>query len=1062
MSDAMRIIPFEQFMNWMVDELHARKSIFDYPRARIFRKQNGRWLPLFNEALEIPLGPAAGPHTQMAQNIVTAYLAGGRFFELKTVQKLDQLHIPRPCIEAQDEGYNVEWSQELRLEESFEEYVKTWFALHFLQALFQKPNAHFVRGFIFNMSVGYDLKGIQSPKMDWFINGLIDAGNETLFKNYRDFILNWLSQKATRKKIETLPGLPSDFAYQNVLATFENISAHISQSVTVSTMHGCPPEEIEAICTYLLKEKKLHTYVKLNPTLLGFEQVSDILKRLGYHYMELDAAAFEHDLQYAQAVPMIRRLQAVASEQQRDFGVKLTNTLGMKNRLDRLPGDEMYMSGRALYPLTVNLAARLAGDFEGALNISFSGGATVQNIPAILKTGIFPVTMVTDLLKPGGYLRLQQMVENLEQLDWPQWLSGKRLDVEKLKALAAQALSDARYRKERRQVESIKVKKSLPMFDCYLAPCREACPIHQDVAEYIRLVEEERYLDALRVILQTNPLPHITGYICDHQCMFHCTRWDYEDPVYIREMKRVAAEKAWEEFLQRYGDHLKPDHWNDVKVAIIGAGPAGLSAAYFLARAGFKVTVFEKEARAGGVVQNVIPDFRLPQYAIERDVDLIKRHGVELIFNARDININELKAQGFKYVFVAIGAGRPRKLSLNPSDGPVVDALEFLLDYKQGKTFRPGKRVAVIGGGNSAMDAARAAKRLPGVQEVFIVYRRTRAYMPADREEVEAALEEGVIFKELLLPVAFEKGKLTCQKMQLAEKGEDGRRQVKPLAGALEMLEVDAVISAIGEMVDESFLQKNGIKLVSASRESLMVETNVPGVFIGGDALRGPSTVVESIADGKRVAERIMQKEAIDMKREPEPGKLIDQQKLTDDLILRKGQIRSLQTEPLAEAARCVSCNVVCDKCVEVCPNRANVALPITNGASGFKDLAQIVHLDGLCNECGNCETFCPYQGKPYRDKITIFWTEEDFLNSANEGFLLISANGKFKFKVRFKNQIGEVRLNEEGHIVSTDIEQLKAPNHPWGSLLKEVALRHRYLLNPLQTIDKIPQKKEV
>ncbi len=1057
MSDIMRIIPFEWFMNWMVDELQAKQKIFDYPLPKIFRKNTGSSWSFLGEKLDTPLGPAAGPHTQMAQNIVVAYLAGGRFFELKTVQKLDQLQIPRPCIEALDEGYNVEWSQELRLEESFEEYVKAWFALHFLQGLFQESD----RGFIFNMSVGYDLKGIQSPKMDWFINGLIDASNETIFKDYQYFILQWLKNDGVRKKIVALPGLNPAFSYENLIAVFEEIPAEISRSVTVSTMHGCPPEEIEAICSYLLKEKKLHTYVKLNPTLLGFEQVSDILKKLGYHYMELDPAAFEHDLQYQQAVPMIQQLQKIASEEQRVFGIKLSNTLGMKNRAKRLPGDEMYMSGRALYPLTIHLAAKLVNEFDGKLNISFSGGATLHNVQSILETGIAPVTMVTDLLKPGGYLRLQQMVEKIEEHDWPEWMAGQKINLQKLNKLAEHSLVDEYYRKERRQVESIKIKETLPTFDCYLSPCQEACPIHQDVAEYIRLVEEERYLEALQVILQTNPLPHITGYICDHQCMFHCTRWDYEDPVYIREMKKVAAENAWDEFLEKYSDQLKSEK-NGVKVAVIGAGPAGLSAGYFLARAGFNVTIFEKESQAGGVVQNVIPDFRLPQYAIDRDVDLIKRHGVEFKFNAKSVNIDELKKEGFKYVFIAIGAGRPRKLTLNPAQGVVLDALDFLLDFKQTDQIKLGKRVAVIGGGNSAMDAARAAKRLSGVEEVFIVYRRTKEYMPADREEFEAAVEEGVVFKELLLPVAFEQGKLICQKMQLAEKGKDGRRMVKPVPDAFEILEVDAVVSAIGEMVDETFLQKNGIKLDSASKEKLILETNVPGVFIGGDALRGPSTVVESIADGKRVAELIMQKEKMEVQPKTDPRELIDQSKLKSDLLQRKGLIKPLQSDPLQEAARCVSCNFVCDKCIEVCPNRANVAIPVFNGNSTFKDFAQIVHLDGFCNECGNCETFCPYQGRPYQDKITIFWTEEDFLNSSNEGFLLLSADGDFKFKVRFKNKIGGLCLNEEGHIVSTDFEQLKVPNHPWGSLLREVVLQHGYLLNPFQDIVKILQKDEV
>ena len=1050
MSDKMRPIPFENLLDWIVQELHRSHSIFGIPRERFFHKPSSATITIFGEVLETPLGPAAGPHTQLTQNIVTAYLVGGRFMELKTVQKLDRLEIDKPCIDAQDEGYNVEWSQELTLEQSYAEYLKAWFLLHFLKewlGLSAVPE----RGFVFNMSVGYDLEGIKTPRMDRFINELMDASQSELFHSYKKILLEKLQQPEFRELLEQAAGEASQERVEHLMETVQTISPHISRSVTLSTMHGCPPEEIEAIARYLIAEKGLHTYVKLNPTLLGYDTVRHMLNELGYGYMELDRGAFEHDLQYADAVPMIRRLQAFAAEHGREFGIKLSNTLGMRNTLKRLPGEEMYMSGRSLFPLTINLAARLAAEFDGALNISYSGGASIYNVERILQTGIFPVTLVTELLKPGGYLRLQQMVTRVESRDWTNWFNGKRIDTAVLTELAEAAVGDRYYHKERREVESIKISRPLPQTDCYLSPCREACPIHQDVAEYIRLVEEGRYLEAFEVIVETNPLPHITGYICDHQCMYHCTRWDYEDPVYIREMKKVAAEAAYEAYLEKHAAHLVPPS-NGIKVAVVGAGPAGLSAAYFLAKAGFQVTVFEKEARAGGVVQHVIPPFRLPQSAIDRDVEFVRRHGVQFVFGAREnFSVAELKSQGFQYIFIGIGAARPRHLKLRGSGGLQLEALEFLRRYRKEEKISLGKTVAVVGGGNTAMDAARAALRSPGVETVYLIYRRTRQYMPADLEEYQAAIAEGVIFRELLLPVGWENGALKCQRMELGEREADGRRSVHPVEGAFEYLPVDTVISAIGEEVEYRYLVENGILFDERQRVLVNRETNettVENVFIGGDALRGPSTVVESIADGKKAAEAIIRKAGFTVKPLPDFRQLFDNGKRLEEITLRKGTVVPMSTEDHhQEAARCLACNLVCDKCVEVCPNRANVAIAVPSGNGAFRDAKQIVHLDGMCNECGNCETFCPYQGAPYKEKITIFWNEADFTDSQNEGFYRISQNGSSVFRVRYGGKVGRVEFNADGSLRHSDWPEETKGFHQFLEVLKAVEREYGYLL---------------
>jgi putative selenate reductase len=275
MGEIMRPIPFAGMLEWMKGEYEKQRSIFGIPESCFFRKRSSAAMSLFGENCDTAIGPAAGPHTQLAQNIVAAYLAGGRFIELKTVQKLDSLKIEKPCIDARDEGYNTEWSTELSLEDAFNEYLKAWMLLHLLERVFDLRKTN-VRSFIFNMSVGYDLEGIKTERMQSFIDGLKDASQHKLYKKHLMELESFLGNKdnlAAFGGAETsagLRGLPSE------------ISAHISNSVTLSTMHGCPPNEIEAICTYLMKEKGLHTFVKLNPTLLGYERVRTLLEANGF------------------------------------------------------------------------------------------------------------------------------------------------------------------------------------------------------------------------------------------------------------------------------------------------------------------------------------------------------------------------------------------------------------------------------------------------------------------------------------------------------------------------------------------------------------------------------------------------------------------------------------------------------------------------------------------------------------------------------------------------------------------------------------------------------------
>lgn len=322
MGDVMRPIPFEQLLERMFSEYRQSRAIFGIPESQFYRRNPNRHMRVFGEVCDTPVGPAAGPHTQLAQNIITAWLTGGSFIELKTVQILDRLELEKPCIDAQDEGFNTEWSTEFTLVKAADEYLKAWFALWLLECLFAPRAPEQGRSFIFNMSVGYDLKGIRQAPMQTFIATMMDAADSPAFQRYRQTLAHWVSGA------DTLRDIASQASRAALAALPERIPSRLVSGVTLSTMHGCPPDEIEAICRYMLEEKKLHTFVKLNPTLLGYSRVRQILDRCGFDYIQLKEASFLHDLQLERALTMLARLLTLARRQGLEFGVKLTNTLG--------------------------------------------------------------------------------------------------------------------------------------------------------------------------------------------------------------------------------------------------------------------------------------------------------------------------------------------------------------------------------------------------------------------------------------------------------------------------------------------------------------------------------------------------------------------------------------------------------------------------------------------------------------------------------------------------------------------------------------------------------------
>lgn len=1012
MSHSMKPQPFEFLLSWIINEYQKNKSIFGIPDSLFYRPdQNMPYAKnLFGHHLANPIGPAAGPHTQLAQNIISAWLSGGRFIELKTVQVMDELEIPRPCIDMEDEGYNVEWSQELKLEQSADEYIKAWALIYVLHKMLKFTPLSV--GTIFNISLGYNLEGIQSPSITRFINRLTDASEEL------------------EKIQKTLKTKFSEF-------TDLEIPIQITNNVTLSTMHGCPPAEIQGIARFLLEKKKLNTTVKLNPTLLGKEKVVNILHhRLGFHEINIPDQVFENDIKYEDAVAMIKRLKRTAQEQNLTFGVKLSNTLALENHKKLLSGNEMYMSGRALYPITMNLFHKLSQEFKGDLMVSYSAGADALNVTDILAAGARTVTVASDLLKPGGYSRLGQYLNVLEkEMKNRDAADLEELSRDKLRALEQEALNsltNPRYQKLYHPHGLPKVSLKLNIFDCVTAPCMAQCAVCQDVPEYARLIAKGEFNRALEFILNKNPLPGITGYMCTHLCQTKCTRNNYDQSVNIRALKRFASEKG--------KVTISPKTKNSKKVAIIGSGPSGLAAAYFLASNGIDVTIFEAKELAGGM-PSLAPSFRIPQSVIREDINRITKMGVQIkLSHPITQPPEELLKNGFDAVYIASGFPGDSQLNIDGMEGiGVYTALQFLEQVSQGEKPNLGSKVLVIGGGNTAIDAARTAQRLTG-KPVTLIYRRTAHEMPAADEEKRALFGEGNILAELLSPtrVILKDEKvfaLECIKNRLSAKGADGRKNPAPISGSEFQIPADTIIVAVGQTPMLPFL--DGSIVTRSENGSIIIDsessrTGTSPIFAGGDVVRGPAIIIQACADGRRTAESICQlfripftqltpdlpklsaQEILEIKSlraridpQNEPKLLPIEKRINFDLV----EQTYTKEEAQREGNRCLQCAEFCDKCVEVCPNRANftylitpdtITLPLLSCQNGQLSIAgeelfqveqnrQIIHLDDFCNECGNCATFCVHPGKPFQDKPRLFLKEADFMKEESNAFYIES-----------------------------------------------------------------------
>ncbi|TDJ72301.1 MAG: glutamate synthase [Planctomycetota bacterium] len=475
----LRPYPFSALVTRMLRELDERQSIFDLPEPRFFLGDPTLDLSVdfHGHRAATPLGPAAGPQSQMAQNIVLSWLGGCRIMELKTVQIDDRLAIPRPCIDMQTVGYNVEWSQELRLEESLEEYVKGAMLVEILAASGRLELAPGFERTLYDMSVGYDLAGIQSEPVQAFVRGMLDCG-EVVERLRREIPLEY-------KEFRDL-----DFARR------------LSDTLTLSTFHGCPPEEIERIITFLLERNGLHCIVKLNPMLLGAERTRELLGDvLGYEDVRCPDSAFERDTTWEEAQGFVERLGERAAALGLGFGVKFTNTLIVENHKHYLPASskEMYLSGAPLHVLAMDLVGRFRARFGDRYPISFSGGIDRKNFPDAVALGLVPVTVCSDLLKPGGYarargyfdeLRLRMQAVGATSID--EWIArayGGEVQPRERAVLANTAryvtatAVNPRYAAAANSRLPRKIGSSLELFDC--VSCDKCVPVCPNDANFV-------------------------------------------------------------------------------------------------------------------------------------------------------------------------------------------------------------------------------------------------------------------------------------------------------------------------------------------------------------------------------------------------------------------------------------------------------------------------------------------------------------------------------------------------------------------------------------------------
>jgi putative selenate reductase len=544
----LRPYPFGALVRRMFRELDERQSVFDLPARRFYTGSSSKDLSVavHGRRASTPFGPAAGPQSQLAQNIVLSWLGGARIIELKTVQINDTLAIPRPCIDAQTVGYNIEWSQELTLEESLEEYVKASMLVTMLAASGQLAIDPSATATVYDMSVGYDLAGIRSDRVRTFMQGMLDA-RSTIDRLRRE--------------------IPDEF---RALRDLE-YGTRLSDTLTLSTFHGCPSAEIGQIVEFLLREMGLHVTVKLNPMLLGPVETTRLLHDvLGYHEIRVPPAAFARDTTWDQAVALVERLGETAGGLGLGFGVKFTNTLVVENHRDFFPADqkEMYLSGAPLHLLAMHLVRRFRRVFGDRWPISFSGGIDRHNFPDAVALGLVPVTVCTDLLRPGGYGRARGYLDELrDRMDAvgaasiPEFIARAFAPAAhevcaSTEVYVERASAEPRYGKAANSRTPRKIGRMLQLFDCI--SCDKCIPVCPNDANFtfvlprtpIPIVKAERVDGGWRWSRDgaiTIDEPHQIGTFADfcNECG-NCDVFCPEDGgPYLLKPRVFGSEEAW-------------------------------------------------------------------------------------------------------------------------------------------------------------------------------------------------------------------------------------------------------------------------------------------------------------------------------------------------------------------------------------------------------------------------------------------------------------------------------------------------------------------------------------
>ena len=475
--------------------------------------------------------------------------------------------------------------------------------------------------------------------------------------------------------------------------------------------------------------------------------------------------------------------------------------------------------------------------------------------------------------------------------------------------------------------------------------CKVGCPAHIDVQGFVSLAVKGRFKEALQLIKLASPFPSICGRVCPHPCESECYRDQIDKPVAIHAIERFLGDLDLKA-KRRYMPEMKPKRRE--KVAIIGSGPAGLTCAYYLAQEGYRVTIFEKAKVLGGMLRAGIPSYRLPRKIVEDEIKMIRNMGVAMktgVEVGKKKTIAQLRKDGFKAFFLAIGTQESVRLGIPGEDlEGVYRGLDYLRQLNFGKPIKLGEKVAVIGGGNVAMDAVRSARRL-GSEKVFILYRRGLEEMPSTPEEIKQCREERIPIKTLAQPVRFisNNGRvkaIECIKMRLTEPDKSGRRKPEPISGSEFTIKVDAVITALGQESDWCCLTPecacNLTEWGTMKIDSLTLQSDDPDIFTGGDAARGPKTVIEAIADGRQAAIsinrylsgenlRLGRDKSLKAIKEPQKGKyertarapmpyLEPKRRLKNFNEVQKGLPRGVTIQ---EAKRCISCGTCC---VQTCP----------------------------------------------------------------------------------------------------------------------------------------------